>query len=171
MTHCCHLYIINTWQEDVIEYWVYLMLNMRCYDVICNRKPGLSVHRQRGIHYLYWLMITQSIIVDFLSITLMAYWTCQFAFSSVCESPRCCERPFHYEQLITSRAVNCLNSAAEFARSSFPLEKKHSNQRRDFWGSGCRKQMLLLEQRQPEQETEDPDGALHLNRKREMFAF
>lgn len=111
--------------------WILSVLNIKHEVLRC--KEARSISTQRGIRCLYWLMITQSIIVDFLSITLMAYWTCQFAFSWVCESSRCCERPFHYEQLITSRAVNCLNGAAEFARSSFPLEKKHSNQRRDFW--------------------------------------
>ena len=67
------------------------------------------------------------------SIALMAYWTCQFAFSWVCESPPCCERSYHYEQLTASRAVHRLNTSAEFAGIYFPREQKHSIQRRDSW--------------------------------------
>lgn len=54
-------------------------------------------------------------------IALMAYWTCQFTFSWVCESPPCCERSYHYEQLTASRAVHSLNTSAEFSQGSiFP---------------------------------------------------
>lgn len=101
-------------------------------------------------------------------IALMAYWTCQFAFSWVCESPPCCERSYHYEQLTASRAVHSLNTSARvffffffFLRGSiFPwTETFHPEEGFLVFldgGSGRRKQMLVLERRQHVQETRGP---------------
>lgn len=88
----------------------------------------------------------------------------------MCESPPCCERSYHYEQLTSSRAVNRLNTSAEFVRIYFPLERNIPSREgipAAGWDSGRRKQMLGLEPRQHVQETKDPDGA-HERRERNV---
>ena len=127
--YCRHLYSINTWHKDVIEYWVYLMLNMGCYKVIFKWKHSLSAlklkaswcrkkklkkrkgYREKG-RVCFFSYIWR--------IGLTAYWTCQFTYSWLCESPSCCERSFHCEQLTTSWAVNHLNTSADSAKIYFP---------------------------------------------------
>lgn len=112
-----------------------------------------------------------SCLVQFFSpcIALMAYWTCQFTFSWVCESPPCCERSYHYEQLTASQPVHSLNTSADFA-SSFSMNRNIPSRGGipgAGWGTGRRKQMLVLEQSQHVQETRDLAGA-HEHRERNV---
>lgn len=111
----------------------------------------------------YWVVMTFYVMFSaafFLPcIALMAYWTCQFTFSWVCESPPCCERSYHYEQLTASRAVHSLNTAAEFVRIYFPVNRNIPSRGgipAAGWGSGRRKQMLVLERRQHVQGDQEP---------------
>lgn len=67
-------------------------------------------------------------------------------------------------------AVHSLNTSAEFARIYFPVNRNipcRGGIPGAGWGSGRRKQMLVLEQRQHVQETRDPDGA-HEERERNV---
>lgn len=88
----------------------------------------------------------------------------------MCESPPCCERSYHYEQLTASRAVHRLRTSAEFAGIYFPVNRNIPSRGGipgAGWGSGRRKQMPVLERRQHVQETRDPHGA-HEQRERNV---
>lgn len=84
--------------------------------------------------------------------------------------PPCFERSYHFEQLTASPAVHRLSAGAEFARICFPVNRNIPSREGvpgAGWGSGRRKQMLVLEQRQHVQETKDPDSA-HEQRERNV---
>lgn len=91
---------------------------------------------------------------------LMAYWTCQFAFSWVCETPSLLWKVLSLWTVSTASVW----TSTKFARISFPV-KRNIPTRGGIpgaeRGSGHRKQMLLLEGCQHVQETqlESPDGA------------